>query len=65
MRNANQPGSPVLAANAIIRAVTSENPPLHLPLGAFALERASQKLEQMRKEFAAWRDVAVATDFQD
>ena len=64
-RNQNQPGAPALAADAIVQAVTSEDPPLHLPLGAFAFERASQKLDKMRAEFAKWREVALATDFRD
>jgi NAD(P)-dependent dehydrogenase (short-subunit alcohol dehydrogenase family) len=64
-RNRNQPGSPGLAAEAIVKAVTSPRPPLHLPLGAFALDRASQKFEQILKEFSEWRDVAVAADFKD
>src|SRR4029077_5028454 len=62
-RNGKQPGDPALAAEAIIKAVAAENPPLHLPLGALAMERASAKLEAMRSEFAAWRDVALSTDY--
>lgn len=62
-RDGKQPGDPALAAEAIIKAVSAENPPLHLPLGAFATERANAKLEQMRDEFAAWRDVALSTDY--
>ena len=64
-RNGNQPGDPALAADAIIKAVTAENPPLHLPLGAFAYERASAKLDQMKKEFATWREVAISTDYKN
>ena len=63
-RNRNQPGSPALAADAIVHAVTSESPPLHLPLGAFAFERASEKFVQVQKEFSIWRDVALATDIK-
>ena len=64
-RNGNQPGDPALAADAIIKAVTAANPPLHLPLGAFAYERASAKLDQMKKEFATWREVAISTDYKN
>ena len=64
-RDRNKPGSPALAADAIVQAVTSENPPLHLPLGQFAFERASEKFVQIQKEFATWRDVALATDFKN
>ena len=63
-RNGKQPGDPVLAARAIIRAVTSQNPPLHLVLGRFAYERASAKLEDLRREFEAWREVSLGADFK-
>ena len=63
-RDGAQPGDPALAAEAIIKAVTAENPPLHLLLGAFAYERAGAKLDEMKKEFAAWRDVALSTDYK-
>lgn len=39
MRNGTQPGNPVLAAKAIIEVVTSENPPLRLPLGIDCIVR--------------------------
>ena len=62
-RNGNQPGDPVRAAEAIMKAVTSENPPLHLLLGKFAYENATAKLESSRKEFETWREVCLASDF--
>jgi NAD(P)-dependent dehydrogenase (short-subunit alcohol dehydrogenase family) len=62
-RNGNQPGDPVRAAEAIIQAVTSENPPLHLLLGKFAYEHATAKLDNLRKEFETWREVALSCDF--
>jgi NAD(P)-dependent dehydrogenase (short-subunit alcohol dehydrogenase family) len=64
-RNGSQPGDPVRAAEAIIQAVTSEHPPLHLLLGRFAYERATAKLEILRKEFEAWRDVTLGADFKN
>jgi hypothetical protein len=63
--NQRQVGDPARAAHAIIAAVLAEQPPLHLPLGAFAHERASLKLDQLRTEYAVWRDVALAADFPD
>ena len=62
-RNGNQPGDPVRAAQAIIEAVTSENPPLHLLLGRFAYEQATAKLDNLRKEFETWREVTLGADF--
>jgi NAD(P)-dependent dehydrogenase (short-subunit alcohol dehydrogenase family) len=63
-RNGNQPGDPVLAVEAIINAVLSENPPLHLILGAFAFEKANAKLDVLKQEFADWREVALSTDYK-
>jgi len=63
-RNGVQQGDPALAAEAIVKAVTSERPPLHLPLGAFAYERANAKLEDMKREFATWSSVGLATDYK-
>ncbi len=64
-RNGAQQGDPVLAAHAIVTAVTAENPPQHLPLGAFAFERANAKFDAMKKEFADWKEVAFSTDYKN
>jgi NAD(P)-dependent dehydrogenase (short-subunit alcohol dehydrogenase family) len=64
-RNGVQQGDPALAADAIVDAVTGENPPMHLLLGAMAYERANAKLDELRKEFTNWRDVTLATDFKN
>jgi len=63
-RHGSQPGDPARAAEAIIKAVTSENPPQHLLLGQFAYDRATAKLENLRKEFEAWREVTLGADFK-
>ncbi|WP_231957666.1 hypothetical protein [Paraburkholderia tropica] len=47
----------------MLRAVDSEAPPLHLPLGPVAYGIADRKLEAFRKDLDAWRQVAIATDF--
>ena len=54
----------MLAAEAIIQAITSENPPLHLLLGAVAYQRAAAKIESLQKDFETWREVALETDFK-
>lgn len=64
-RNGNQPGDPVRAAEAIIKAVTSKNPPLRLLLGKFAHEAATAKLDNLRKDFEAWREVTLSSDFPE
>ena len=58
-----QPGDPVRAANAIIQAVESPAPPLHLLLGRDALQMARAKLEALRGDFDAWEKVTVGADF--
>jgi len=58
-----QPGDPVRAAKAIVDAVESENPPLHLLLGAAALKGARNKLEVLKKDFDTWEDTTTGADF--
>jgi NAD(P)-dependent dehydrogenase (short-subunit alcohol dehydrogenase family) len=58
-----QPGDPVRAANSIIRAVESPNPPLHLLLGKEALQLAREQLDVLGRDFDAWEKVTVAADF--
>src|SRR5262245_38455397 len=58
-----QPGDPVRAANAIIKAVESPNPPLHLLLGKDALRLGREKVEALRGDFDAWEKVTVGADF--
>jgi NAD(P)-dependent dehydrogenase (short-subunit alcohol dehydrogenase family) len=59
----NQPGDPVRAANAIILAVSSGNPPNHLLLGNYAFDGAMAKLDELRAAFKAGEAVARAADF--
>lgn len=63
-RNGKQPGDPAAAADAIVQAVTSPDPPLHLLLGKFAYDRFNQKLDSFRREMESWRELALATDFK-
>ncbi len=58
-----QAGDPVRAVHAIVKAVESPNPPHHLLLGNFAYNAATERLEELRKEFAAWEAVARGADF--
>jgi len=63
-RNGKQQGDPAAAADAIVQAVTSPHPPLHLLLGKFAYDRFNQKLEALRHEMETWREVGLSTDFK-
>lgn len=58
----NQPGDPVLAAKAIIKAVESADPPLRLLLGAAALKGARAKLDELKTDFDAWEETSVGAD---
>ncbi len=58
-----QAGDPVLAAQALLDLVKSDNPPLHLLLGTDALRRARSKIDQVAKEIDAWEAVTRSTDF--
>jgi NAD(P)-dependent dehydrogenase (short-subunit alcohol dehydrogenase family) len=58
-----QLGDPDRAAQAIIAAVTADNPPLHLLLGSDALRRAREKLDAMIEEIGRWQDITRSTDF--
>jgi NAD(P)-dependent dehydrogenase (short-subunit alcohol dehydrogenase family) len=58
-----QPGDPMRAAEAIIAAVESRNPPLRLPLGAFAYEAMGAELESLRREHQGLEAVARGADY--
>lgn len=58
-----QPGDPVRAAQAIVNAVDSGEPPHHLLLGNAAYELAVAKLDRLGREFAAGEAVARGADF--
>jgi NAD(P)-dependent dehydrogenase (short-subunit alcohol dehydrogenase family) len=56
-----QPGDPVKAAAAIVRAVGSDDAPLHLALGADAVEAIRAQHESLAADLAAWEDVSRST----
>lgn len=58
-----QPGDPVRAVQAIIKAVESEQPPHRLLLGNDAFESATKKLKTLHTEFLAWESVSRGADF--
>jgi NAD(P)-dependent dehydrogenase (short-subunit alcohol dehydrogenase family) len=60
-----QPGDPVRAAEAMIKAVESSTPPLRLLLGRFALQTARAKLEQERADFDGWEAVSLGADYPE
>jgi len=59
----NQPGDPVRAAKAIIKAVEAENPPLRLLLGVAALKNARIKLDLLKANYDTWAETTEGADF--
>jgi hypothetical protein len=60
-----QQNDPVKGAVAIIEAVKAERPPLHLLLGADALDLARQQLAAMAKDFDEWETLTRSTAFDE
>lgn len=60
-----QLGNPRKLGEAVVKLVNSENPPAHLLLGSDAVKLVEQKLENLRAEYAAWKEVTLSTDFID
>jgi NAD(P)-dependent dehydrogenase (short-subunit alcohol dehydrogenase family) len=56
-----QPGDPAKAAAAIVRAVGSDDAPLHLALGADAVDAIRAQHEALAADLAAWEDVSRST----
>ncbi len=61
----NQPGDPVRAAKAIVKAVESENPPVNLLLGKAALKNARSKIESLKQESDTWAETSEGADFPE
>lgn len=60
-----QQGDPRRAGEAIIQIVDSDEPPVHLILGAPGLKMARQQLELLTREFDTWEAVTLSADFPD
>lgn len=61
----SQSGDPVRAAEAIVQAVESPNPPHRLLLGNDAYDGAISKLDELRAEFIEWEVVSRGADFPE
>jgi len=60
-----QVGDPARGAEAIIKAVEAEHPPVHLLIGGDALDQLRNKLDEIRAETDAWEEVTRSTDFRE
>ncbi len=58
----NQPGDPVRAAKAIIKAVESDNPPVRLLLGVGALKGIRNKITELQLDVDTWEETTVWAD---
>lgn len=64
-RSGNQQGDPVRAGEAVIQAVESDHPYLHLLLGQPAYDLAQQKLSALKENFEAWKELTLGADFPE
>lgn len=58
-----QPGDPVRAGEAMIKATEAEKSPRHLVLGEFAYNGVTGKLADRLSEIESWKDVSLSADF--
>lgn len=59
-----QQGDPVLGSNAIITALESAQPPMHLVLGGDALDLIRKKVADLRHDLDTWDELTRSTDFR-
>jgi NAD(P)-dependent dehydrogenase (short-subunit alcohol dehydrogenase family) len=64
-RSGKQAGDPVRAAQAIIDAALSDQPPLRLLLGKITLDLAYKKLDFMRGDFDTWKATTEGADYPE
>lgn len=60
-----QQGDPVRAGEAIIKAVESENPQLRLLLGEPAFKMALEKVDMLKANFEAYKELSLSADFPE
>ena len=60
-----QQGDPVRGCEAIIKAVEAENTPLRLLLGEPAYRMAMEKIDLLKANFEAWKEVTLGADFPE
>ena len=61
----SQPGDPAKAARAILTAMSSTRPPLHLVLGGDAIDRIRQRLGELQSELTGWEELGRATSIDE
>ncbi|MEZ2298307.1 oxidoreductase [Variovorax sp. RCC_210] len=61
-KDGRQAGDPAKAAQALLKVIAAEKPPVHLLLGKDALALVRAKLASMSEEIDAWEAVSASTD---
>ena len=59
----NQPNDPQKAAEAIIKLIESDEPPLHLALGNDAIKTIQEKIERLQQDLQAWQEISASTAY--
>jgi NAD(P)-dependent dehydrogenase (short-subunit alcohol dehydrogenase family) len=62
-KSGKQLGDPVRAAQALLRVLDADDPPLHLVLGSDALQLVRQGQRQLGYDLTAWAGLTASTDF--
>ena len=60
-----QQGDPAKAAQAMLTAIDSPNPPVHLLLGPDAVALARRKLAEIGAEVTAWEQLSSSTNYSN
>ena len=63
--NHAQRGDPSKLATAMMKLVNAKTAPTRLPLGSDTVARIEAKHAHVEKELAAWREVAISTDWTE
>ncbi|WP_328606942.1 oxidoreductase [Amycolatopsis sp. NBC_00345] len=61
----NQLGNPAKAAEAVLKVIDAEKPPVHLVLGSDALRLVGNGRAAVTAEIEAWDELSRSTDFAD
>jgi NAD(P)-dependent dehydrogenase (short-subunit alcohol dehydrogenase family) len=64
-QDGKQRGDPQKAAEAMVRAVEAEHPPLHLLLGGSTIPRVKAKMEALQQDVATWEQTTVGADYPE
>jgi len=61
-RSHNQAGDPAKLAALLVNLAAHDTPPMRFPAGSDAVEVSAQRIETLKAELDAWRELAATTD---